>query len=56
VTAGAKREAYAAGEFFPYRGPDRPVFGAILCSILRSPIGAMWGLALLVLLWLSGCA
>lgn len=29
---------------------------AFIGGVLRSPVGAMWGLALLILLWLSGCA
>ncbi len=56
VKQAAKQAPYAAGEFTPYEGVQRPRFGPVLMGIIKSPVGAMWGLALLVLLWLSGCA
>lgn len=56
VAARTTAAAIDPREFTAFAGPDRPVFGPILRGIASSPIGAMWGLALLFLLWLSGCA
>lgn len=47
------------GELTPW--PSRPgarrlTLGAFLGAVCTSPLGALFGLALLALLWLSGCA
>lgn len=61
LTQGAKRGPYAPGEFTPWpvtMRHGRPVLTAwgILKASATSPLGVLYGLALLVLLWLSGCA
>ncbi len=54
-----KQAPYAPGEFTPWQvepGARRLTIGALAGAVFRSPLGALYGLALLVLLWLSGCA
>jgi len=58
LLAGAKRAPYGPGEFTPYApaGADRVTLWTLAGAACSSPLGALFGLALLVLLWLSGCA
>lgn len=55
---GAKRGPYGPGEFTPYTArPGRRVgLWALVRAACTTPLGAMFGLLLLALLWLSGCA
>lgn len=48
---------YGPGEFTPWQGREgRLTIWGILRTLASSPLGAMGGLALLLLCWLAGCA